>query len=96
MDILVEPRGAVIFSTVAGRGRPTYTEEMPGMSSAYWASWCAFRLLHPVYIDEFDDEVDNLFEAYKKSKSTWKEYTAAKRALLRAYLSLPYFPGPKK
>ncbi|MBI1316380.1 hypothetical protein GC167_05910, partial [bacterium] len=91
--IEIEGRGKmrrVLFTSYDGM--VDYTETMVGFHEPGWASWCAFRLLHPVAHHEFETEVRALFESYKKGDRKWITYNEEKRALLHKYLKLAYDP----
>lgn len=76
-------------------GTVDFDEYMPGHHEPGWASWCAFRLLHPVELHEFETEIRKLFEEYKQGDRKWITYNEEKRALLQKYLNMPYHQ-PKK
>lgn len=96
-DITVEGRGtkrAVIFTSYAGT--VAHREAMPAFHQPGWASWCAFRLLHPAVLCDFEAELSALFEAFKKGDRKWIMYNEEKRALFQRYLAKPYAPGKRK
>lgn len=86
-------RQRVIFLSFAGT--VDHEETMPDFHSAGWASWCAFRLLHPVELNDFENELSALFALYKGGEP-WITYNEAKRALLQRYLSQPYHQPRKR
>lgn len=88
------PRQRVMFTSY--EGAIDYDEQMPGFHEPGWASWCAFRLLHPTRLCEFENEIRALFEQYKQCARTWFTYNEEKRALLQRYLSQPYDPKKAK
>lgn len=76
-------------------GTVAYEEKMPGFHEPQWASWCAFRLLHPNRLHAFEAEIRKLFEEYKKGKHKWAVYNEEKRAAFQRYLNMPYLPNKK-
>lgn len=81
---------------VSSVGVVSYSEKMPGFHEPGWASWCALRLLHPVALHYFENEIRQLFEFYKSGERNWITYNEEKRALLARYLQSPYKPGKRK
>lgn len=95
--IEIEGRGAkrkVLFTSF--EGTVDYTEQMPGFHEPGWASWCAFRLLHPVALDSFETELRALFEEYKQGERKWITYNEEKRVVLARYLQQGYEPRKRK
>lgn len=84
----------VLFTSF--EGTVDYEEKMPGFHEPQWASWCAFRLLHPNMLHEFETEIRKLFEEYKRGERKWITYNEEKRAVLQRYLNMPYLPGKRK
>lgn len=80
----------VIFTSYDGAS--SFEEEMIGTHEAGWASWCAFRLLHPAVLCDFEKELRDLFDEYKRGERKWGTYNDEKRLLLRRYLEMPYAP----
>lgn len=84
----------VIFTSY--EGTVDYEERMVGFHEPGWASWCAFRLLHPVVLHEFETQLRHLFEEYKRGERKWITYNEDKRVLLAQYLNRPHEPGRRK
>lgn len=77
----------VIFKSF--EGVTEFEETMPGFHEPGWASWCAFRLLPPVILFDFERELAKLFEEFKKGDRKWILYNEEKRILFHRFLMQP-------
>lgn len=85
---IVGPSRRVTFTSY--NAAVDYEEVMPGFHEPGWAAWCAFRLLHPVELHNFETEIRKLFEEYKRGDRKWVTYNEEKRVLLQRFLQQPY------
>ena len=78
------------IEVVSFDGMVDFNESPPSFHDTGWALWWGFRLLHPHKLADFDTQLRELFESFKRGERPWVTYNEEKRALLARYLKEPY------